>query len=225
MESYARAARKFAADLAGLGAREAALSKRSSFVIVLGDDASLPRPVLDRLRAAGAPFVSHVLLGADDVDRVIIGPDYHFNENDGFRETIAALDARRAPLRDRAPSVIWRGSSTGAPSAAFQEENAKTSTDVSKTKLLNAAPGAGRAAGCGNAMDRCRPVRVRAELRQRARARRATTPQPAPISRASARLGRPPGRARGRRQATAVGARPARQRAGPNITLRVGAWI
>ena len=118
-ESYARNAHKFAADLAGLGGRKAAIFKQDSFVMVLGDDGSLPRPVLDRLRAARAPLVSHALLGADDVDRVILGPDYHFIENYGFRETIAALDARREPLRDRAPTVFWRGSTTGAPVDAF----------------------------------------------------------------------------------------------------------
>ena len=46
--------------------------------MVLGDDGSLPRQVLDRLRAAGAPLVSHTPLGADEVDRVMLGPDYHF---------------------------------------------------------------------------------------------------------------------------------------------------
>ena len=103
LENYAQNAGKIAADLAGLGDRESAVSKQGSFIMVLGDDGSLPRPVLDRLRAAGEPLVSHTMRDSDDVDSVILGTDYHFIENEGFRDLIAELDARRAPLRDLTP--------------------------------------------------------------------------------------------------------------------------
>jgi hypothetical protein len=73
----------------------------------------------------GAGAATHV-----DGQPVVLGPDYHLIENDGFRETIAALDARRAP------TVFWRGSTTGAPVCAFREENADTSTDVSNCLTL-----------------------------------------------------------------------------------------
>ena len=145
-ESYAHNARKFAADLAGLGALKAAVSGQGSFVMVLGDDGSLPRQVLDRLLAAGAPLVSHALRGADDVDRVVLGPDYHFIENDGFRDTIAALDARRTPLHDRAPTVFWRGSTTGAPSAGFREETPGTPAETADCLALPRVQAALRAA-------------------------------------------------------------------------------
>jgi hypothetical protein len=173
-ESYAHSARKFAADLAGLGALKAAVSGQGSFVMVLGDDGSLPRQVLDRLRAARAPLVSHALRGADDVDRVVLGPDYHFIENDGFRETIAVLDARRAPLRDRAPTVFWRGSTTGAPVDAFREDNADTSTDVSNCLKLPRVQAALRAVatpwidvGLSAPVQNCDNAPALAALRQR----------------------------------------------------------
>jgi len=145
-ESYERAARKFAADLAGLAGRAATVSKQASFVVVLGDDGSLPRPVLDRLRAARAPLVSHALLGIDDVDRVILGPDYHFIENDGFRDTISALDALQTPLHNRAPTVFWRGSTTGAPSVGFREETPGTPAETADCLALPRVQAALRAA-------------------------------------------------------------------------------
>ena len=52
------------------------------------------------------------------------------------RKASAALDARRTPLRDRAATVFWRGSTTGAPAPAFTEGSAESGTETADCLAL-----------------------------------------------------------------------------------------
>lgn len=80
-------------------------------LVAAADDGTLPRDVEAGLQAMNVPFLSHARVPCD-ARHVILIPDPHYITSRGFAS--ARVDAAVAtPLSERAPTVFWRGASTG----------------------------------------------------------------------------------------------------------------
>jgi hypothetical protein len=102
---------RFLADVASSGE----LRRSGPVVMLLGDDGTLPRQLTRSLCTLGVPFVSQafrIRKSRDEIRDVLFVPDPHFLYFNGF-ENITRSPAFSKPFAQRAPTVYWRGSTTG----------------------------------------------------------------------------------------------------------------
>ena len=113
IDDYLRCATKFANHVSER------IRTSGAAIVILGDDATLPLPVLRELMRLRVPLLSHALRGAEKVGHAVFMPDFHFIDSDGFEVIRDHLTRHPVPFGDKLPVVFWRGSTTGGPRREF----------------------------------------------------------------------------------------------------------
>ena len=94
-----------------------AACRATTFEVVwaLEDDASVPRDVIEALRARGIIVVAHSVPVERKDDGYAYVPNFHFIKYRGFESLIQKALDRGVVMARRESAVFWRGSTTGCP--------------------------------------------------------------------------------------------------------------
>jgi len=131
--SYFKSALRFLRDVAV--ERRKNRGERSGVALrllwVIDDDASLPRELQRELKLLNVFILAHSInVNCFTNESVVLAPNFHFINRDGFKPLLWNLRGREIPFDERKPDVFWRGSTSGMSTKCDVEEPARF--DVSK---------------------------------------------------------------------------------------------
>ena len=114
--SYFKSALRFLRDVAV--ERRKSQGERSDVAIrllwVIDDDASLPLELQQELKSLNVFVLSHSInVNCFTDESVVLAPNFHFINRDGFKPLLRNLREREVPFDERKSDVFWRGSTTG----------------------------------------------------------------------------------------------------------------
>jgi len=98
---------------------------------VIDDDASLPRELQRELKSLNVFILAHSInANCFTDDSVVLAPNFHFINRDGFKPLLRNLRGRETPFDERKSDVFWRGSTSGMSTKCEVEES--TRVDVNE---------------------------------------------------------------------------------------------
>ena len=97
---------------------------------VIDDDASLPRELQRELKSLNVFILAHSInANCFTDDSVVLAPNFHFIDRDGFKPLLRNLRGRETPFDERKPDVFWRGSTSGMFTTCDVEDSARVSVN------------------------------------------------------------------------------------------------
>ena len=104
---------------------------------VIDDDASLPRELQQELKFLNVFILGHSINANCFTDEsVVLAPNFHFINRDGFKPLLRNLREREIPFDERKPDVFWRGATTGMVSRCNVEDSARVDVNQRVTACV-----------------------------------------------------------------------------------------